>query len=106
MHTATDNSRYTVKQEVPVTGGATYQVGGWVNIPSFASKSRLIVKIQWRGSGNLGTLEVVKFSAATSGWVEFSDSFVAPAGATSVRVLMTLRNLNGTALVDDFRLQR
>jgi hypothetical protein len=58
--------------------------------------------VQWRASGSLGTLIVKKYTSPTGGWSEWSSTVVAPANATTARIIMTLGSLNTTVYVDSF----
>lgn len=101
---STKNNGPSNHQQVNVTGGARYAVDGWVNAPVTADKFTFQVKVQWRsGSSVLGTVVVRKLTDDTVGaWQQVTGSFVAPAGATSARVIQAAGSLNGTIYVDDF----
>jgi hypothetical protein len=96
----------TTYQQADVTGGATYLLDGWVNIPPTGDAFTFTVKLQWRGSGGaLGTIVVKKYTSATAGWVQLPvTSAAAPATATSARVILASANMSATAYVDDLSL--
>ncbi len=106
-HTATGNVTYTVYSDAPIVGGRTYTLSGWYQAPTTADAFNFIAKIKWRGpGGNLTTVVVHKFSDDTGGaWVQFSGSLVAPATATTARVMMTAKSMAGTFYVDGLVLQ-
>jgi PKD repeat protein len=106
-HTGTGNVTYTVYSDAPIVGGRTYTLSGWYQAPTTADAFNFIAKIKWRGpGGNLTTVVVKKFSDDTGGtWVQFSGSVVAPATATTARVMMTAKSMAGTFYVDGLVLQ-
>jgi hypothetical protein len=105
-HASTKNVGYNVHQTAPgIFGGQSYAVGGWLNIPSTTDKFTFQLQLVWRGSGgNLRTDTIVSRTTATAGWLRMSGNATAPAGATSVRVVMKLKSLNATIYVDELSL--
>ncbi|MGI8828225.1 MAG: hypothetical protein ACR2I5_00425 [Candidatus Limnocylindria bacterium] len=102
-HFATNNSGYTVFQEVPVTAGTTYDFRGWVNVPTTTDAFTLNLRVRWMsGSTTITTTTMGTFTGPTVGWQQFSGSRAAPAGATSARVMMALKSLDASIYVDDF----
>jgi hypothetical protein len=101
-HQAVDNSRYTIRQDVPITAGQTYSFNGWANAPATTDSFELRFEIQWRTSrGKLSTTTIGSVTSSTSGWIELSGSGTAPAGAITARVTMVAKSLNTTIYVDD-----
>ena len=92
----------TTWQQVPVTAGRSYDLSGWVNLPS---QGTLILKVQWRGSAST-TVVIRRFTKATAGWVNVTNAnpLVAPAGAKTVRVQVAVQNLQSAVYVDDLSL--
>ena len=91
-------------QTVAVSAGTTYAFSGWVNIPTTGDTFSIKFKVQWRNSsGAISTVVLKKVPDDTGGgWVAVTaPSAVAPAGATSARVLITTDSLIGPAYVDE-----
>jgi hypothetical protein len=101
-HQASNEAGYSITQDVAVTGGTTYVAGGWVYVPPTSDAFKLVIKVQWRAGGALGTVTVTKFTKATAGFQSWSADLTAPSGATSARVMMVLSGLSTTVYVDDF----
>jgi hypothetical protein len=102
-HFATDNSGYTISQDVAVIGGTRYLFDSWVSIPATGDKFTFTLKLQWRNAGGtLSTVTVRQFKTATADWQLAAADVVAPAEASTARVIMTVSNLNATIYVDDF----
>ena len=103
-HFATDNSSYIVKQNVSgLSGGNSYQFGGWVNIGPTTDTFSFKLQVQWRGpTGTIATTTVKNYSSATSGWDEVVSTVAAPAGATNAQIMMNVSSLNASIDVDDF----
>ena len=103
-HFAIDNSSYIVKQNVSgVTGGNSYQFGGWVNIDPTTDIFTFKLQVQWRGaSGTIATTTVKTYTTATSGWDEVASTLAAPAGTTNAQVIMNVGSLNTSIVVDEF----
>jgi hypothetical protein len=104
IHLATDNSSYIAKQNVPgLSGGVSYQFGGFVNIPATTDAFTFKVQVQWRGaSGTIATATVKSYTSATSGWDQAAATLVAPAGTTNAQIIMNVGSLNAAIEVDDF----
>jgi len=104
LHQSASNAGYRVYQTVAVTAGSDYTFSGWADVGSQANGGfKFQVKLQWRNaSGKISTVKLTELTGPTSGWTELTATDTAPAGATEVRVMMTLRNLNGSVYVDDF----
>lgn len=104
-HASTGDVAYNVYQQVSgITAGTTYAFSGWINIPTTADTFTLNIQARWRGAaGAIVTQTIVTRTTSTNGaWVQVSANATAPSGATSVRVTMKLKSLNGTIYVDDF----
>ncbi len=104
-HFATNNSGYSIFQQVTVTAGTNYTFNGYVNVPATVDAFTFQVKIKWmNGSTVLKTTKVAPVTSSTAGWQLMSVSTPAPSGATSAQVMMTVSSLNGAIYVDDFSL--
>jgi hypothetical protein len=104
-HASASDVAYNVYQLANgITAGTTYAFSGWINIPTTADTFTFEIQARWRGAGGaIVTQELVSRTTSTNGaWVQVSANATAPAGATSVRVTMKLKSLNGTIYVDDF----
>jgi PKD repeat protein len=101
---AASNGGASTQQDVPVIGGGTYVLAGWVNMPTTSDSFKFNVKVQWRsGSGNIGSVVVRKFTDDNGGsWQVFSSSpLTAPSGATVARVQLVANSLIGPIYLDD-----
>ena len=108
-HYATDNSSYTIRQNVPnLVAGATYNFGGWVNIPSTSDSFAFKLQVRWRNASNsvIRTDTIKAYSASTGGWKQATASLVAPAGTTNAQVSMVVSSLNAKIYVDDITFAR
>jgi hypothetical protein len=100
---ASNNSGWTVFQEVAVTPGTNYTFNGYVNVPATADSFTFQIKLKWmNGNTKLKTTSLAAITGPTAGWQLMSGSAAAPAGATSAQVAMTVKSLNATVYVDDF----
>lgn len=91
-------------QPVSVSAGTTYGFIGWANIPSTADIFTLRFKVQWRsGSTVISTVQVGKYADDTRGtWVsKLTTTLVAPAGATSARIIVSADSFIGPAFIDE-----
>jgi len=94
---------FSVSQDVPAQGGATYLVAAWVKVPS--STGSFSISIQgvplntW--GGNL-PMQVVgnPISTVSNVWVPISGTVVLPTNATKLRVQIATSSLRATVLVD------
>jgi hypothetical protein len=100
-HQATDEAGYKIRQDVVVTGGTAYTLAGFVNVPPTPDAFKLVIKVQWRAGGALGTVTGPRFAKATKGYQSWSLDLTAPAGATTARVLMVVTGLSTTVYVDE-----
>lgn len=102
---ASDDSRGTVKQIVyGLSGGVTYPVSLWVNIPPTTDSFAFKFKVRWRdaNNNNLGTDVIKTYKTDTGGmWDQASADLVAPSGTASAIILLNVSSLNGTIYVDD-----
>ncbi|MGI8659210.1 MAG: hypothetical protein ACR2K4_10670 [Candidatus Limnocylindria bacterium] len=104
LHQSTTSAGYNVYQTVAVSAGSDYTVDGWVDVGSQGDSGfKFQIKLQWRNaSGKISTVKLAELTGPTAGWTQLTATDTAPAGATEVRVLMVLRNLDGSVYVDDF----
>lgn len=101
---STKNKGCTIGQTVTgLTAGSPYQFSGWVNIPQTTDQFTFRFNIVWKNTRNstISTQTVTTYSGPTSGWVEASGSYVAPAGATRAQINMVVTSLNAIIYVDD-----
>ncbi|HEX6654647.1 MAG TPA: PKD domain-containing protein [Candidatus Limnocylindria bacterium] len=101
---AANDVNVSTYQTVSVTAGTAYGLVGWVNIPLTGDVFSVKFKVQWRNSsGAISTVVLKKVADDTAGaWQQVTaSSAVAPAGATSARVLITADSLIGPAYVDE-----
>jgi PKD repeat protein len=99
------NGGASTQQDVQVTGGGSYVLSGWVNMPTTSDAFKFNVKVQWRsGSGKIGAVVVMKYKDDNGGsWQAFTGTpLTAPAGATIARVQLVANSLIGPIYVDDF----
>ncbi|HET6380530.1 MAG TPA: hypothetical protein VFH63_05775 [candidate division Zixibacteria bacterium] len=102
-HSSTAGVGYTVYQVVEVTAGTIYAFSGWINIPDTTDRFTFKLKVQWRNPQKISVTTFETIKVDTDGtWVQLSENLVAPAGATSVRLMMTVNNLNTSIYVDEF----
>jgi hypothetical protein len=108
QHRATDNTSYTVSQNVThLTAGLTYAVAAWVNIPATSDVFTFTLEVQWRDiSNNLISTSVIKtYTATTIDWDQAAANLLVPAGTTTAQVRMVVSSLNATIYIDDTSFQ-
>ncbi|MEJ7802272.1 MAG: metallophosphoesterase [Candidatus Limnocylindria bacterium] len=103
---STSNNGPSSYQQVNVSAGANYTVGGWVNIPATADSFTFQIKLQWRSASGAISANVIRnFTDDTAGaWQQVTGTVIAPTGATAARVQMITSSLKGTIYVDDITL--
>ncbi len=102
---ATDDSGGRTSQRVlNLKAGMTYNLSGWVNIPTTTDKFTFSVQVRWMDAAkNTITVSTVKaYKTATAGWDQAAGSLVAPAATVMADIRLTVTNLNATIYVDDF----
>lgn len=104
----TASARYVreVTQSVPVTANTSYTASGWIRTQGMSSGASVL--LEWHTAANaVIRTDVVGSLTATSGWVERSAAFTAPANAASVVLrVQTAREPDdvGLAWFDDLAL--
>jgi hypothetical protein len=105
----TSDASATIQQTVPnLSAGTTYNIAGWVNIPTTSDTFSFKIKVQWLNASGAKIKSVTAITIAndTGGvWLQASKNLVAPAGTVSALVLINPSSLNGTLYVDDFELK-
>lgn len=98
---------YTVYQDVPVQGGATYDFSGWAFIPYSNGNFNFVLQLLSYSSNN-GTLSTYNlgepFTATTGGWVQVKSSVAMPSNAVKARLQMKVSTLRASIHVDDLSL--
>jgi hypothetical protein len=104
---ASDNSSYTIYQQVNNLLAGAYSFSGYVNIPATSDAFTCKLEIRWRNaSGSTLRTDLVKsYTGATGAWNLASANLTAPAGTTNAHVRMNISSLKGTIYVDDFAFQ-
>jgi chitodextrinase len=102
---ATSGAWFAVHQSVAASAGNTYAFDGYLNIPT-NSDSTVTVKVQFlNGSGSvLSEHTVATYTSTTSGFVQASGAFTAPANTANARAHVYFKQLNATIYLDDFSL--
>ncbi len=108
-HSSTTNNGYTILQNVDgITEGSTYGFNGWTNIPSTSDTFSYKLQLRWLNSSGsaLSTKTVKTYTVATAGWDQFSRNYVAPLGAVTAQIRMTVSSLNTLIYSDEFELKK
>jgi glucose/arabinose dehydrogenase len=107
QHSSTNESNYTISQDVAVTGGSTYSFSGWINVPATGDAFSFVLEARWlnSGGGTISTTPIATYSAGTGGWVQATKSLVAPGGAAKVSIRQVVTGLSATVVADNFVLK-
>lgn len=98
---------YSVRQTLAsVKAGADYHFSGWVNIPATTDEFNFQIRVVWFGSdgATLGSSGINGYSASTAGWVEATETVVAPPGTIFGKLVMSAELMSATVYVDQFQL--
>lgn len=103
-HRASDNSGYTVRQQVSDLTGTNYTFSGWVNIPPTSDSFNFKLQVRWFDAAGISLrIDTIQtYTGPTAGWQQATQSLIAPAGASKIQVRMIVSSLNATIHVDDF----
>jgi hypothetical protein len=90
-------------QDIPVTAGESYSIGGWVRTESIIGQGGAMIVPQWTGPGNtwIGQTEFMSYVPGTTGWTYYQGKVTAPEGATICTVCCALDGCSGKAWFDD-----
>jgi hypothetical protein len=90
-------------QDIPVTAGESYSIGGWIKTESVIGQGGAMIVPHWKGPG--GTwISGTKFMSdvqGTTGWTYYQGKVTAPQGATICTVCCALAGCSGKAWFDD-----
>lgn len=103
---ATDSYIRTYRQVVSnLNAGKSYTYAGWVNIPTAPTTSGWTFRLEvtWRNSSNakISTSQVKSYTAATSGWNQFTANLVAPDNTSNADVRIVASGVNNPIYIDD-----
>lgn len=94
-----------VFQTVPVTGGKSYIVSGWINTNTITGIGATIKIIWLASSGEVISTNSIPYLKGTNSWIQRSGTFSAPANAVSAQVnpylAVIVPDNDGTAWFDD-----
>ena len=90
-------------QDVPVQGGRSYVIGGWVRSENISGQGGAMIVPQWKGPGYswIGATDFMPYLKDTNDWSYYEDTVAAPAGATTCTVCCFMAGCSGTAWYDD-----
>jgi glucose/arabinose dehydrogenase len=106
-HMSSNESNYTISQDVAVTPATAYWFSGWVNIPATSDTFSYVLEARWLDSSGqtISTTPIASYTAATTGWVNPARNLIAPAGAAKVSIRQVVTGLSATIFADNFLLQ-
>lgn len=103
------NNNHTIKQDVDgIVPGQTYRFSGFINAMTGSDSYNFKARLIWRNASNkkIQALTIQQYrNDPSAGWESFSADKVAPANAAIARIVMVVKDLNGTILVDDWALE-
>jgi hypothetical protein len=90
-------------QNVPVTAGESYSIGGWIRTESIIGQGGARIIPQWKGPGGtwIGQTQFMSYVPGTTGWTYYQGKVTAPQGATICTVCCALGGCSGKAWFDD-----
>jgi len=96
---------FNVSQEVAASAGTPYTFDGYMSIPTIAGMT-VETRLQFlNGSGgSIADNLMSTRTTTTSGFTNINGTYTAPAGTTKARVVVFIKDLNGTVYLDDFSL--
>jgi len=107
--TGDPNRWLKVIQEVSVIEGLTYEVSLWLKIENITI-GRYIARIHWYDANSEEIVDTPKWVGSkninTNGYVNISNSFVAPAGAVTATFILQASKADGSGYYDDLKIKQ
>ncbi|TAK36004.1 MAG: hypothetical protein EPO21_04445 [Chloroflexota bacterium] len=104
---ANTGQSFSVYQDVPIEGGKSYRVSGWVNVLSGSAPQNVTLQVvaltMW--GGTIGSQTVAgPATGVTSGWVPLEGTVTLPSNAARARVRIAVGYLRGSVRLDQLSL--
>ena len=89
-------------QKVPVEGGRSYRIGGWVRTADVTGRGGACMRMEWRDpNNNICSIESMTFLRGTNNWVYYDKKVVAPPDSVAGTIVCSMIDCLGTAWYDD-----